>query len=88
MEAVLEAWPKRSTGRPQSSASTAVKDNALFKKIYDRVLTRSGLAKVFKRQGYLAASDERWLEKVYELAHRMAFGREMNVSEKYALYGK
>lgn len=41
-------------------------------KIHDCILKRSGLAKVYKRQGYLFANDERWLDRAYALGQRTA----------------
>lgn len=78
LEAVLAAYPKRS----------ALTGHALFRKIYDAVLTRSGLAAAYKRQGWLYADDEHWLDKAYEATYRIAHGREMDVAAKYALYGE
>lgn len=77
LEAVIASWPKRTT----------LTGNALFRKIHDAVLKRSGLGAAFKRKGRLHAADSRWLDEAYEEGHRMAFGRELNASERYALYG-
>lgn len=81
MQAVLAAMPKTIP----SGGETA--HHKTFRKVYDRILTRSGLAAVFRKQGHLYAADDRWLTQAYEAAHKLVFGRPMTVSEKYALHG-
>lgn len=66
LQAVIASLPKR---HGYSARGIPVHVHG---QIHDRVLERSGLGKIFKRQGFLYANDEKWLDKAYDLGRRLA----------------
>ena len=68
MQAVLRALPK-TWGKTRSGRTVNPHGQ-----IHDKVLDRSGLAKVFRKQGFLFANDEHWLDRAYDIGQRLAAG--------------
>src|SRR4029077_16862621 len=66
LQAVIASLPKR---HGYSASGVPVH---IHGQIHDRVLERSGLGKIFKKQGFLYANDEKWLDQAYDIGKRLA----------------